>query len=87
MRLVSEGLSNKEIGRRLNIADRTIKVHLHHIFQKLDSRSSQDKREALARGARAVDEGRSGNTTCRWNWDGSSLWCDIARWSGIYGMV
>jgi two-component system nitrate/nitrite response regulator NarL len=35
MGLVSEGLSNKEIGRRLNIADGTIKVHLHHIFQKL----------------------------------------------------
>src|SRR5260370_7867242 len=35
MRLVSEGLSNKEIRRRLNIADGTIKVHLHHIFQKL----------------------------------------------------
>ena len=36
MRLVSEGLSNKEIGKRLNISDGTIKVHLHHIFQKLD---------------------------------------------------
>ena len=36
MRLVSEGLTNKEIGRRLNITDGTIKVHLHHIFQKLD---------------------------------------------------
>ena len=35
MRLVSEGLSNKEIGRRLNITDGTIKVHLHNIFQKL----------------------------------------------------
>lgn len=35
MRLVSEGLSNKAIGRRLNIADGTIKVHLHHVFQKL----------------------------------------------------
>jgi len=34
--LVSEGLSNKEIGRRLNIADGTIKVHLHHIFRKLE---------------------------------------------------
>jgi two-component system nitrate/nitrite response regulator NarL len=34
--LVSEGLPNKEIGRRLNIADGTIKVHLHHIFQKLE---------------------------------------------------
>jgi len=36
MALVSEGLSNKEIGRRLNIADGTIKVHLHHIYQKLE---------------------------------------------------
>jgi two-component system nitrate/nitrite response regulator NarL len=36
MGLVSEGLSNKEIGRRLNIADGTIKVHLHHVFQKLE---------------------------------------------------
>lgn len=36
MSLVSEGLSNKEIGRRLNIVDGTIKVHLHHIFRKLE---------------------------------------------------
>ena len=36
MRLVSEGLSNKAIGRRLNIADGTIKQHLHHIYQKLE---------------------------------------------------
>jgi two-component system nitrate/nitrite response regulator NarL len=36
MRLVSEGLSNKEIAHRLNIVDGTIKVHLHHIFQKLE---------------------------------------------------
>ena len=33
--LVSEGLSNKEIARRLKIANGTIKVHLHNIFQKL----------------------------------------------------
>jgi two-component system, NarL family, nitrate/nitrite response regulator NarL len=36
MRLVSEGLSNKAIARRLNISDGTIKVHLHHIYQKLE---------------------------------------------------
>jgi two-component system nitrate/nitrite response regulator NarL len=36
MCLVSEGLSNKEIGRRLNISDCTIKVHLHHIYEKLE---------------------------------------------------
>ena len=36
MRLIARGLSNKEIGRLLNIADGTIKVHLHNIFQKLE---------------------------------------------------
>ena len=35
MRLVSEGLTNKEIGRYLKISDGTIKVHLHNIYQKL----------------------------------------------------
>jgi two-component system nitrate/nitrite response regulator NarL len=33
--LVGEGLSNKEVGRQLNLADGTIKVHLHRIYQKL----------------------------------------------------
>jgi two-component system nitrate/nitrite response regulator NarL len=47
MNLVSEGLSNKEIGRRLNIADGTIKVHLHHIFQKLEI-SNRTELAALA---------------------------------------
>ena len=36
MRLVSQGLSNKAIARRLNISQGTIKVHLHHIYQKLE---------------------------------------------------
>ncbi|MEO8317454.1 MAG: response regulator transcription factor [Bradyrhizobium sp.] len=35
MLLVSEGFSNRGVGRRLNISEGTIKVHLHHIFQKL----------------------------------------------------
>lgn len=52
MRLVSEGLSNKEIGRRLNITDGTIKVHLHHIFQKLQI----SNRTVLAALAIAYDE-------------------------------
>ena len=33
--LVSEGLSNKEGGLRLNLTRGTIKVHLHNIFSKL----------------------------------------------------
>jgi two-component system nitrate/nitrite response regulator NarL len=33
--LISEGLSNKEIGRQLDVCEGTIKVHLHRIYQKL----------------------------------------------------
>jgi two-component system, NarL family, nitrate/nitrite response regulator NarL len=33
--LVSEGLSNKQIARRLKITNGTVKVHLHHICEKL----------------------------------------------------
>lgn len=36
MHLVSEGLSNKAIARRLNLSQGTIKVHLHHIYRKLE---------------------------------------------------
>jgi two-component system nitrate/nitrite response regulator NarL len=53
MRLVSEGLSNKEIGRRLNVSDGTIKVHLHHIFQKLEI----SNRTLLAAFAISQDDG------------------------------
>lgn len=35
MLLISKGLSNKEIGRKLNLSDKTVKAHLHHIYQKL----------------------------------------------------
>ena len=54
MQLVSEGLSNKEVGRRLNVTEGTIKVHLHHIFQKLDI-SNRTSLAALFRSARFVD--------------------------------
>ena len=36
MGLVSEGLSNKEIARQLNISQGTVKVHLYNIFQRLE---------------------------------------------------
>jgi two-component system, NarL family, nitrate/nitrite response regulator NarL len=33
--VLAEGLTNKEIARRLKLAEGTVKVHLHRIYQKL----------------------------------------------------
>jgi DNA-binding NarL/FixJ family response regulator len=35
MRLVAEGLPNKEVARRLMLSEGTVKIYLHHIFDKL----------------------------------------------------
>lgn len=39
MDLIAEGLANKEIAQRLNIATHTVKTHVHHILEKLGLRS------------------------------------------------
>ncbi|MCC6298265.1 MAG: response regulator transcription factor [Anaerolineales bacterium] len=36
LRLVVQGLTNKEIARALNIAERTVEYHLGEIFQRLE---------------------------------------------------
>jgi len=33
--LIAEGVNNKEIAQRLNIATYTVKSHVHNIFKKL----------------------------------------------------
>jgi LuxR family maltose regulon positive regulatory protein len=36
LRLLAEGLSNQEIAQRSYISSGTVKVHLKHIFRKLE---------------------------------------------------
>jgi len=51
VRMVTEGLRNKVIAERLYVSEGTVKIHLHHIYEKLKVNS----RLQLARYAR--DEG------------------------------
>lgn len=50
--LLSGNLSNKEIGHRLRISERTVKFHLTNMFNKLGVRS----RHALARFANVLPD-------------------------------
>jgi DNA-binding NarL/FixJ family response regulator len=52
--LASTGLANKEIARELKMAEGTVKVHLHRVYQKLGIKS----RFALAVLARKAASGR-----------------------------
>lgn len=38
LRLVAEGLNNREIGARLYVEEKTVKTHLHNIFDKIGVR-------------------------------------------------
>ena len=51
LRLAAQGLTNRGIGRRLQISDRTVQGHLAHIYSKLHANSRTEAvTEALKRG-------------------------------------
>lgn len=35
LQLVAKGLANKQIGRALGISERTVKVHVTHVFRRI----------------------------------------------------
>lgn len=52
---VAHGLSNKEIGATLNIAEATVKNHVHHLLEKLHVGSRTEAAVRLASGQRRWD--------------------------------
>ena len=59
MLLVCKGQSNKEVGRRLGLSEGTVKVHLHHIYQKLAVRNRTSL--AVSAAARFEEESHCGD--------------------------
>ena len=59
--LAADGLSNKAVGRRLNLSEGTLKVHLHNIYSKLGVKN----RTALVAKAHTelLSEGRNGEVS------------------------
>jgi DNA-binding NarL/FixJ family response regulator len=60
MQLVVEGLSNKQIGDRLNIAVHTVKSHVHTIMEKLNFQSRVDLVNYVWKNAAVRIEGLAG---------------------------
>ncbi|SEP23226.1 two component transcriptional regulator, LuxR family [Rhodospirillales bacterium URHD0017] len=56
--LISRGLHNKQIARELHVSEGTVKMHLHHIYEKLHLRSRTEL--ALSVTIRAEDDLISG---------------------------
>lgn len=50
-RLVSEGLSNREVAHRLCMSSKTVEYHLTHVYAKLGVRSRRGLRDQLLAGA------------------------------------
>jgi DNA-binding CsgD family transcriptional regulator len=47
--LVAEGLTNREVGRRLHISPHTVNTHLRHVFQKMSVSTQTELAATLAR--------------------------------------
>jgi DNA-binding CsgD family transcriptional regulator len=56
--LAAQGLSNREIGRRLYLSHRTISTHLYRVFPKLGISSRGELGAVLARGSLVADANR-----------------------------
>jgi RNA polymerase sigma factor (sigma-70 family) len=53
--LVAQGMTNKEIGEELHVAEKTVKNHLSHILQKLGVARRAEAASYLTRHRRTVE--------------------------------
>jgi two-component system nitrate/nitrite response regulator NarL len=60
VRLLADGLSNREIAERLALAEVTVKLHLHNAFQKMGARSRSDAVRITLLAGFLKPEGESG---------------------------
>jgi DNA-binding NarL/FixJ family response regulator len=58
LRLLREGLSNKQIARALGVREPTVKVHVHNVLLKLGA--ANRTQVALLAGRMASEEGADG---------------------------
>jgi DNA-binding CsgD family transcriptional regulator len=81
-KLAAAGLTNKQIGERLYLSDRTVAAHLYQIFPRLGVTSRAALPEALARPEsppRERGQQASSDDGCMPRSDGSTIASGLAR--------
>ena len=56
-RLVSEGLTNRDIARTMHYSDKTVEVYLTRLYAKTGFRTRRDLTRAVERGELALETG------------------------------
>lgn len=64
VKLLAEGLENKEIAARLNLSLGTVKNHVHHILQKAHARHRSDLMKAASRSGPNPQDAKSESPPC-----------------------